>query len=201
VLHWKETIMNCSGILRGSAVALTAAGLLLLGFAARASVFLAQDNRGFSPYVDGRGAIRLPEGFREKWVHLGSWFVPDEKAPGYGVHDVYTQPETVAAYKRDGEFPDSAVLVKEIRKIRARMLTTGPASWAGENAVWFVMIRDKAGRFRNHPNWGDGWGWALFEAKDPAKNVSLSYRKDCTSCHTPARKTNWVFVEGYPTLR
>jgi len=155
----------------------------------------------FSPYVEGQGAIKRPEGYRTKWVHLGSWIVPDEKAPGHGFHDVYTQPESLKAFRKNGSFPDGAVLVKEIRSIKTADLTTGKASWAGEPAVWFVMVKDSRNRFAGNPLWGDGWGWALFKADNPEKNVATDYRKDCLGCHMPAKDTDWVYVEGYPTLR
>ncbi|BCR05657.1 c-type cytochrome [Desulfuromonas versatilis] len=156
---------------------------------------------GFSPYVDAQGAISLPLGVRGEWVHLGSWVVPDEKAPGYGFHDVYTQPESVAAFRKNGVFPDGAVLVKEIRTVKTDDLTTGRASWAGEPAVWFVMVKDGKNRFAGNPLWGEGWGWALFKAEDPKKNVATSFQKDCMACHIPAKETDWVYLQGYPSLQ
>lgn len=156
----------------------------------------------FSDYVDGKGAITLPTSYREEWSHIGSWVVPDERAPGYGFHDVYTQQNTVDAYKKTGKFPDGAVLVKEIRTIKSGPLTTGPkVEWAGDNAVWFVMVKDEKGRFAGNLNWGDGWGWALYKADDPSKNVSTDYKKDCIGCHVPAKQTDWVYIQGYPNLR
>jgi len=44
------------------------------------------------------------------------------------------------------------------------------------------------------------WGWALFKADAPAKNVAVSYEADCMGCHVPAAKTDRVFIQGYPTL-
>ena len=41
------------------------------------------------------------------------------------------------------------------------------------------MIKDAKGRFPGNDLWGDGWGWALFEAKDPKKNVATDYTTDC----------------------
>ncbi|QBQ54235.1 cytochrome P460 family protein [Nitrosococcus wardiae] len=155
----------------------------------------------FSAYVDQQGSIRLPKEIRSHWVHLGSWAVMDKNASGYGFHDVYTQPEAVAVYQESGQFPDGTVLVKEIREIVEGELTTGQARWAAAPKVWFVMIKDKKGRFPNHPNWGEGWGWALFEAKDPATNVSQNWQQDCRSCHVPAQESDWVYIEGYPTLK
>lgn len=155
----------------------------------------------YSTYVSKSGEIQLPAKFRHQWVHLGSWVVTDAKAPGHGFHDVYTQPEAVKAFQDVGKFPDGTVLVKEIRNIGSGKMTTGDAQWATDNAVWFVMIKNSLGRFKGNPNWGEGWGWALFEAKNPKANTSKGYAESCLGCHTPAKQTDWVFVEGYPTLR
>ncbi len=159
----------------------------------------AADDMPFSPYVDDQGGIQLPEAYRMNWSHLGSWVVADPGAAGYGFHDVYTQRESVDAYRKSGRFPDGAVLVKEIRTVTTADLTTGQAQWAGDPTVWFVMVKDRQGRFANHPNWGNGWGWALYKAEDPGKNVSTDFESDCIACHAPAMDTDWVYVEGYPT--
>ncbi len=155
----------------------------------------------FSPYVDAQGKISLPRDYRAKFTYLGAWAVPVEKSPGQGFHDVFTQPESVEAYKKTGKFPDGTVLVKEIRKINSGKMTTGQAYWAGDIASWFVMIKNEKGRFKDNPNWGEGWGWGLFEAKDPGKNVSANFQKDCIECHVPAKTTDWVYIQGYPTLK
>lgn len=155
----------------------------------------------FSTYVDNTGKITLPESFRQHWVHLGSWLVADAKAPGHGFHDVYTQPEAVKAFLVNGAFPDGTVLVKEIRNIATGKLTTGQAQWASDSAVWFVMVKDTIGRFKGNPNWGEGWGWALLESKNPTINSSKGYVNSCLGCHTPAKQTDWVFIQGYPTLK
>jgi hypothetical protein len=154
----------------------------------------------FSTYVNDQGEISLPADARKSWSHLGSWVVADEKAPGYGFHDVYSQPEVVEAYRQTGEFPDGAVLIKEIRKVEQGTQTTGLAQWAGDTAVWFVMVKDRQGRFQGNPHWGEGWGWALYEAKNPALNVSKSFEETCKACHVPAQQSDWVFSQGYPTL-
>jgi cytochrome c len=155
----------------------------------------------FTTFVDKIGNIRLPESFRQQWVHLGSWLVSDAKAPGHGFHDVYTQPEAVKAFRMNGVFPDGTILVKEIRKITTGKLTTGEAQWASDNAVWFLMVKDTLGRFKGNPNWGESWGWALFEAKNPKVNSSKGYVDSCLGCHNPAKQTDWVFIQGYPTLK
>jgi len=156
----------------------------------------------FSPHVDQDGNIRLPQDYKQKWSHLGNWAVA--KKPGktiHEMHDVYTQPESIVAFNKTGEFPDGAVLVKEVRETKADQLTTGHSAWSTDIKIWFVMIKDRKERFGNSDHWGDGWGWALFEAKDPSKNASAGYDTSCLGCHVPAEDSDWVYTYGYPELK
>lgn len=157
-------------------------------------------DQGFSAYVDDQGNIRFPEDFRTSMVHLGSWFVPEGGASGF--HDVYTEKESVEAYRATGEFPDGTTIVKELRAAEAGTYTTGEnVSYATDGLKqWFVMIKDEQGRFADNPIWGDGWGWALFKPDDRQQNVAADYKTDCLGCHVPAKANDWVYVEAYPTL-
>ena len=154
----------------------------------------------FSDYVDKEGKIRLPADFRLSMVHLGSWFVPGGDASGF--HDVYTEKESVEAYRRTGKFPDGATLIKELRASSAANYTTGNGVNHATDGLkqWFVMIKDTRGRFSENPLWGDGWGLALYRPGDPGKNVATDYKTDCLGCHVPAKATDWVYIEAYPTL-
>ena len=154
----------------------------------------------FSPYVDSRGNISLPDDFRATMTHLGSWFVPAGDASGF--HDVYANADAVSAHRAQGEFPDGAVLVKELRAHTGGAYTTGQdVSYANASLKqWFVMVRDRENRFPDNASWGNGWGWALFQ---PGKtgNVSNNHTVDCLGCHVPARETEWIYKEAYPTLQ
>ena len=154
----------------------------------------------FSPYVDKSGNISLPKDFRKTMTHLGSWFVPDGGASGF--HDVYTEPDSVSIYRKTGKFPDGATLIKELRTSTSGDYTTGKnVSYATSTVKqWFVMIKDTKGRFTNNPTWGDGWGWALIKTNNTKKNVTTNYHTECLGCHMPAKKTDWIYIEGYPTL-
>jgi hypothetical protein len=155
----------------------------------------------FSTYVSKDGDISLPKGYRERFLHLGAWAVakkPNE--PVYELHNVYAQPQDIQAFRKDGKFPDGAVLVKEITNVAAAKLTTGESSWSTDIEVWFVMIKDSKGRFPGNDLWGDGWGWALFKADEPARNVATDYATDCKTCHIPAKQDDWIYVRGYPVL-
>jgi cytochrome c len=134
-------------------------------------------------------------------LNSDSWAVATKvHEPVHELHHVYARAEDVRAYRRDGKFPDGAVLVKEVTKVGSAKLTTGQSTWSTDIKIWFVMVKDAKGRFPKNDLWGDGWGWALFEAKDPKRNVATDYRTDCRVCHVPARKDDWVYVRGYPPL-
>lgn len=159
-----------------------------------------QATPSFSPYVDSEGRISRPAEYRKDWVHLGTYFVQGETPDGDSMHSVYTERGTLDSYQSTGEWPDGATLVKEVRGVAGAELTTGNASWAALPQVWFVVVKDRQGRFPGNPLWGDGWGWALFEADRPDGQTAKDYRQDCLACHEPARDTDLVYVQGYPVL-
>jgi hypothetical protein len=171
--------------------------LLALGFTS------AEAAAGSLPFVDSDGTIRFPGRVRDDagWVHLGSWGSSDLNSADPGHHDVYTQRESLAAYLETGKFPDGAVIVKEVRKIESGYMTTGPVTWAGAEVLWFVLIKDSTNRFAGNDHWGEGWGWALFNAGATEKNASVNFRATCLACHVPAIETDWIYVKGYPRLK
>lgn len=160
----------------------------------------AEEGDSFSPYVDSEGNITRPTDFREKWTYLGSWVHPEDSESG--MHNVYVEPGVAEKYKANGgKFPDGAVLIKEVLSEGSQDMTTGKGVLHGKDPVlWFVMVKDGKGRFKDNPKWGDGWGWAQFLADNPSKDVSTGYKKDCLGCHIPAKQTDWVYTYGYPIL-
>ena len=149
--------------------------------------------------VDTAGNIRKPSGYRDHFQGLGAWTVLDPK--GDEAHVVYASPGAADHYPATGKFADGTVLVKEVFGTDHAPMTTGDAHWAADTKVWFVMIKDEKNRYPNNPLWGDGWGWALFNADAPDKQVATNYKKDCLGCHIPAQSNDWVYVQGYPVLK
>jgi hypothetical protein len=151
--------------------------------------------------VDNKGNLRVPSDYRTAFEVLGSWAVAKDEGPGSKqLHVVYASPGTVAAYRKDGRFPDGTVLVKEVFNTTTNPMTTGTVSSAGALAGWFVMVKDKVGRFPGNKLWGDGWGWSWFDANNALKTTSTNYKTDCQSCHVPAQKSDWIYTSGYPVL-
>jgi hypothetical protein len=91
--------------------------------------------------VDATGDMRVPNDYLTTYQFLGSWAVASD--PGQGskeLHVVYASPGTVAAYRKDGRFPDGAVLVKEVFETATTAMTTGTVSHAKTLKGWFVMV-------------------------------------------------------------
>jgi hypothetical protein len=155
--------------------------------------------KGFD-LVDAAGNIRKPADFRDLYQELGV-YTPVDFNNNTEMHYTYATPGTAEYYRKNGKFADGTVLVKEVFATDHAQLTTGDAHWATATKVWFVMIKDDKGRYPGNPLWGDGWGWALFKADAPDKQVATNYKKDCLGCHVPAQSTDWVYVQGYPVLK
>ena len=150
--------------------------------------------------VDKAGNIRKPADVRDLYQLLGTYTVElDPK--GEEMHVTYASPGAAEYYRKSGKFADGTVLVKEVLGTDHAPLTTGDAHWASDTKVWFVMIKDDKNRYPNNPLWGDGWGWALFKADAPDKQIATDYKKDCLGCHLPAQSTGWVYIQGYPVLK
>jgi hypothetical protein len=152
--------------------------------------------------VDANGNLRVPADYRAVYQFLGSWAVAADQGQGSKeIHVVYALPGTIAAYRKDGRFPDGSVLVKEVFEATTAAMTTGTVSHAQKLKGWFVMVKDSK---NNHPGnrlWGEGWGWSWFDAANPVKTTSKDFRTDCLGCHIPAKATDWIYVSGYPGLK
>jgi Cytochrome P460 len=81
--------------------------------------------------VDAAGNLRVPDAYRTTYQSLGSWAVAADQGKGSKeLHVVYASPGTIAAYRKDGRFPDGAVLVKEVFETATGQMTTGTVSHA-----------------------------------------------------------------------
>ena len=151
---------------------------------------------------DASGNLRVPDDYRTTYEALGSWALAADQGPGSkNLHIVYASPGTIAAYRRDGRFPDRTVLVKEVFQATTEKMKTGTVSHADTLMGWFVMVKDSSGRHAGNKLWGDGWGWSWFNADNPAKTTSTDYKENCLSCHVPAQASDWIYVSGYPPLK
>ena len=175
-----------------------------LAFSASVALVLAADERPAksSNVEDAAGNLHVPGDYRELYEYLGSWSVADDDKPGAKqIHAVYASPGTREAFKKTGKFPDGTVLVKEQFEASTDTMTSGTASHQDKLNGWFVLVKDSTKRHPGNPLWGDGWGWSHFDVGAPTRTTATDYHSDCLPCHTPAQATDWVYTQGYPSLR
>jgi cytochrome P460 len=152
--------------------------------------------------VDAEGNLRVPADYRTAYQLLGSWAVADDKSLGSKeIHVVFASPGTIAAYRKDGRFPDGSVLVKEVFEATTGEMTTGTVSHAEALKGWFVMVKDSKISHPGNKLWGVGWGWSWFDRGNPLETTSTDYKVDCQPCHVPAQASDWIYVSGYLPLK
>lgn len=179
-------------------------GIVLSAIAASAIslVAYAQLTRTPNPASGAGAELRVPDGYRNTYQFLGSWAVGADQGQGSKeLHVVYASPGAIDSYRQAGHFADGSVLVKEVFGAATGSMTTGTVSRAQTLKGWFVMIRASKNDHSGNRLWGDGWGWAWFDASNPSKTTSTDYKADCQSCHIPAKASDWIYVDGYPVLK
>jgi len=155
-----------------------------------------------SPVAAGNAqdGLHVPLDYRQDYQYLGTWSVAAEQGRGAAqMHVVYASPGAVEAWRKLGHFPDGTVLVKEVFEAGTQPMTTGTVSRTKTLQGWFVMIRDSRNTHPQSPLWGDGWGWAWFDAGKPQTTTTRDHA-ECLGCHEPARATDLIYTEGYPVL-
>jgi hypothetical protein len=192
-----------SAALASGVIVAGAAGLLVIIAAhAQTNTTAPGTAPGAEAVVDAAGNLRVPDAYRTAYESLGSWAIAADQGKGSKeLHLVYASPGTIAAYRRDGRFPDGTVLVKEVFQAATEPKTTGTVSRAGALKGWFVMVKGENGRYPDNQLWGDGWGWSWFDAGNPTKTASKNYKTDCLGCHVPAKGSDWIYVDGYQPLK
>lgn len=190
---------------------LSSLGLGILGLSAMVSVAAqggnldpgtaAKRSKSEQPVVDANGNLRVPIGYRTSYQFVGSWAIAADSGKGSKqIHDVYASPGTVPTYLKSGHFADGSVLVKEVFQATTEPMKTGTVSHVQKLAGWFVMVKESQDTHPDNKLWGDGWAWSWFNADNPSKTTSTNFKTDCLGCHEPARATDLVYVEGYPSL-
>jgi hypothetical protein len=146
------------------------------------------------------GALLLPDNHRE-WVFVGAPVTPNDMNEGHAAfpefHNVYLDPASFATYKQTGEFPDGAMIVKELVSVGGKSMPSGRGYFQGEFVSLEAMVKDTR-RFPEEPG-----GWAFFrfgEAPDYQPIAARMKTTDCNTCHSGATE-DYVFTSTYPVLR
>lgn len=185
-------------------------GVCLLGGAA-----LGVAESGKSDYPDVNigpsftptGKLRLPEGFRE-WVFIGSPLTPHGLNNGMAgfpeFHNVYVEPAAYDYYMRHGQWPEGAMMVKELQLTQpgtfpdgSRTEVSGRGYFPGEPHGMDVSVKDS----RRFPD-TNGWGFFNFGHRAPPYEASASEApvEACAGCHMASAHEDMVFTGFYRLL-
>ena len=156
----------------------------------------------FQPEFAADGALVRPAVTYREWVHAGTPITPHDRNGGKaafpGFHPVYIDPGALAAYERDGAWPDGAVLVKELVSVGTKRASSGKGYFMGDYIGLEVAIKD-ASRFPDAPG---NWAYFSFGHEYPlADKVQAQPEEACASCHEAAADDDMVFTQYYPILR
>lgn len=130
--------------------------------------------------------VDYPDGYRS-WTHIKSGVNGAAYGPYQGMYHIYGNAKALQGY-RIGSFPDGAMIVFDLHRVRVEGDVTQPA----ERKFIDVMQKD-ARRFRST----NGWGYEEFAAGDRNARVIApdTMTKRCHSCHTAKQSADFVITQ------
>jgi hypothetical protein len=86
--------------------------------------FAADNELKAEAVADTNGNLHVPDAYRTTYQFLRTRAVAADQGQGLEeLHVVYASPGTINAYRKDGHFPDGAVLVKEVYRADTGQMT------------------------------------------------------------------------------
>ena len=150
---------------------------------------------------DEKGALLLPEGYRE-WVYVGGSVTPNDmnngKAAFPGFHNTYIDPRSFALYRKTGKFPEGTILIKETVSIKSKESLSGNGYFMDDFSGLYAEVKDSK-RFPNEP---DSWAFFTFTpspGEPPLKKAMAHKTESCNTCHQAGAEER-VFTQHYPVL-
>jgi Cytochrome P460 len=150
-----------------------------------------------APVYDAAGALLRPEGYAE-WVFVGASlglsYAEGAREDGPGeFHNVYLRPESYAAFRRTGQFPERTVLVLELHEAAQKVAPSRHGQFEGRRIAVEAAVKDST-RFPE--------GWAYYGFGDGSKASATAFpRGACFECHRQHAARDNVFIQFYPVLR
>lgn len=180
--------------------------LLMVATTFLSTIVLSKDQppkKIYYSHFDEDGLLLRPTGYRE-WVFVGAPLTPNDMNNGKAAfpefHNVYIDPASWAHWKRNGEFIDGTIVIKELVSVAGKTSFSGNGYFEGEYIGLEAMVKDKQ-RFPDNPG---NWGFFRFTNEDyqslKVKSQVLP-NNACASCHAPNAQQDLVFIQHYPVLR
>jgi len=184
-------------------IAAIAASAIVIGLA---QTVRAQAGPDWGPQWTADGALILPTDYHH-WVFLGSPLTPhalNGGAAGFPeYHNVYVRPEALQAYRRDGDWPEGTIMLKELQLTRPGSHPDGSSIEASGRGYFpaqlngiDISVKDSS-RFTET----NGWGFFNFGHHAPpyAETAAVEPVEACAGCHI-ANATDMVFSTFYAPI-
>lgn len=149
------------------------------------------------------GQLERPIGFRE-WVYVGSPLTPNDLNNGQAAfpefHNVYIDPESWDYWKKNGEFRDGTILIKELISVGSKAAASGNGYFMGE----FIGLEATIKSRKHFPNEPGNWGYFSFSTPEHNTLKATADKfpaETCNACHAASAAQDWVFTQYYPVLR
>lgn len=173
----------------------------VLGIALQFGLVSAANAEKYFDIADGE--LDRPVGYRE-WVYVGTPVTPNDMNNGKAAfpefHNVYIDPKSWAHWKKNGEFRDGTILVKELVSVGSKAAVSGNGYFEGN----FVGLEATIKSSKHFPNEPGNWAYFSFSTPDH-KTLTTSAKafpkEACNACHQVSAETDWVFTQYYPVLR
>lgn len=152
------------------------------------------------------GELVLPKGYRE-WIFIGTPLTPNDMNNGKAAfpefHNVYMNPTSFAYWRKNGEFRDGTVIVKELVSVGTKQAASGNGYFQGDYLGVEAAVKD-AKHFPNEPG---HWGFFRFtdeknfDFKALKAQAKANATENCAACHQANAEKDLVFIQHYPVLR
>ena len=146
--------------------------------------------------------LERPTDYRE-WIYVGTPVTPNDMNNGKAAfpehHNVYIDPVSWSHWKKNGEFRDGTILVKELVSVGAKAAVSGQGYFQGEFVGLEATIKSKS-HFPDEPG---NWAYFSFSSKDHkslTKTATAFPTTSCNACHQNSAADDFVFTQYYPVL-
>lgn len=167
---------------------------------------------GYKPEFTMNGELKLPDdAIWRNWRYIGTPLTPNALNNGEAAfpefHSVYVEPNTFDYWQRTGEFPDGAVLAKELTRILdvdamadGSTLQVSGRGYFMSDFSGFEIMHKSAKQFPDQPG---NWGFFSFGHHAPPYDASAKLLpvETCNACHAENATQDYVFTKFYPVLR
>lgn len=148
------------------------------------------------------GVLERPTGYRE-WIYVGTPVTPNDMNNGKAAfpehHNVYIDPESWKYWKKEGEFRDQTILIKELVSVGSKSAVSGNGYFQGE----FIGLEATIKSAKDFPEEPGNWAYFSFSTenhKELKETATAFPTESCNACHQGAAKEDFVFTQYYPVL-